>query len=414
MVGIVKDKVLLLDKIIISSLGIYMALVMIFDSRPEITNVINLFFVAYFILSLLAFYKSKRLIIDTFLMWFYLFGIALLIGVLFAPVSDYAIMICTTYLSLSIFLFINIKNMRNKKLIEKTLFVLTIAGLVNSLYSVYFYGVDGIINSITNGIRLGWEISSPNSYGLYSAFTALLLIYFYFYKGKKIYLILAILPIIIMFTSYSKKAFLVLAFSIILLVIYKYRKKSIKMIGSIFLVLAVIYIVLQAPALELLKLRLESMFSVVTNNDNNTSLYVDGSDQKREELILIGINFFEDSPIVGNGTGAYRFKSEAIFGMSTASHNNFIEIAVNHGLIGLFLYYTPIFIILISLLFHSLNKNDEVAFLIFILLFVITFIHGMSAITYTDKFYWFLISIGVSYHIYVIKPEKTLQDKLRT
>ena len=197
------EKIYLLEKVILYALGVYIALVMIYDSRPEVTKFINIFFVFYATLSLIQHYKSKKLSINTFFIWFYLFGLLLVLGVLFAPVTNYAIMICTTYLLLSVFLFINVNNMTNRITIEMVLFLFMVAGIANSLYAVYFYGIEGIINSITNGIRLGWEISAPNSYGLYSAITAILSFFFYLFRGRKVYLLIMVLPLLIMITSSS-------------------------------------------------------------------------------------------------------------------------------------------------------------------------------------------------------------------
>lgn len=65
----------------------------------------------------------------------------------------------------------------------------------------------------------------------------------------------------------------------------------------------------------------------------------------RNSMIREGIALWQASPIYGYGINQYRFVSS----YSTYSHNNYTELLVSFGIIGLVLYYS----ILLSLLFRS-------------------------------------------------------------
>ena len=46
-----------------------------------------------------------------------------------------------------------------------------------SIYAFILYGLDGIINAIGEGSRLGGEVNQENEFGLYSAVTFYWIIY---------------------------------------------------------------------------------------------------------------------------------------------------------------------------------------------------------------------------------------------
>jgi O-antigen ligase len=377
-------------------LGIYLCLVMIFDSRPNMTKLVNVFFVFYFTISLIRVLTKGRISFSKHISWFYAYWFLLIVGTLYSTDKDYSIGIVTTYLLLNIFSIVVANNIVDNNDMKKVVLIFLIAGVINALYAVQFYGLKEISNSIIYGRRLGWEISAPNSYGLYSAITAIILVYFYISGKNKLALLLSAIPITIMLTSYSKKAFLFFIVCLLSLVVFKYKKKSIKMIIKVSAILVIVFLILQIPVLETLNLRLGSLFSIITRDTTNTS-FVDSSDQLRVQLITEGIEMLKKAPLIGNGTGAYRFISLIYFGKNIASHNNFIEILVNNGIIGFLIYYIPILLLIFNGFKISIVKNDYLGWLLFTLLMGTTFIHGASAIVYTDKIYWFILTCNLAY-----------------
>lgn len=94
----------------------------------------------------------------------------------------------------------------------------------------------------------------------------------------------------------------------------------------------------------------------------------DYSSEVRGEMIPIAIMMFTISPIIGNGYAYFITHSGLnIMTQSYSTHNNYLEILVNYGLIGFLLYYSVIMYILFYL-FKAMKKNRMIRFLLAFLL----------------------------------------------
>nr|WP_144927974.1 O-antigen ligase family protein [Paenibacillus bovis] len=374
-------------------LAIYIASVYIYASVPSTTFISEIIFIIFLISVLFILYNKGTIEIAKEFIWFYVFGTYLLLGSMYSPDINYSLSLSRTYFLLIVFIYLIVALLNTRILIEKMVFYFSIAGIVYSVYCINLYGIDGIINSLTTGVRLGYEVGAPNSYGYYGAISTVLLIYLFMTRGKKVYLIASILPLIIVITSYSKKAFIIFVLSTLILLFFKYRKRTFKMITMLTLFGIGIYFVLQIPELELLKNRITSLINILQFDTNEST----ESDQIRVKLIGEGIRIFLENPFIGHGTGAFRFQIIENIGHEMSSHNNFIELAVNNGLLGLFLFYTPIILIIIRLLRIYSKFKDELSILLFILLVNNTFINGSSALTYLDKISFVILGISYAY-----------------
>ncbi len=124
-----------------------------------------------------------------------------------------------------------------------------------------------------------------------------------------------------------------------------------------------------------------------------------GSAKTRSFMIEKGIQLWQDSPLWGWGAGGFR--SNAFFG--AYSHNTFVEILVNYGLIGFSLFYGFFAIIFYEGL-KSPNKSKaslgmQMVFMLFVL--------GMWAVLFRSKSGWLFLGIAaycVSIRNLVAKP----------
>lgn len=73
----------------------------------------------------------------------------------------------------------------------------------------------------------------------------------------------------------------------------------------------------------------------------------------RMEFIKYGIEMWKQSPVWGNGNEAFRSE------YGTYSHNNYVELLANYGILGLCLFYSPILIILIVGYKRLLQTKDS-------------------------------------------------------
>ncbi|MBN8449610.1 MAG: O-antigen ligase family protein [Candidatus Accumulibacter sp.] len=102
-----------------------------------------------------------------------------------------------------------------------------------------------------------------------------------------------------------------------------------------------------------------------------------GEESLNERRLLIekGPDLFLDAPIFGHGMGQFRELS----GMGVYSHNNFIEVLVNQGLIGICLYY--------GLLAHAIYiifRRSRTLLPVFCLPIII-FSTDMTGVSYLDR-----------------------------
>ena len=119
-------------------------------------------------------------------------------------------------------------------------------------------------------------------------------------------------------------------------------------------------------------------------------------DQNRIDYIKYGIEQFKKNPIFGNGF----FSS--VYYLGTYTHNNFIELLINNGIVGLALYYIPHIVMLIRAI--KIGGKDKKASSFIFMLFASLMICDIGVITYYDRFIWILIATGVDL-LSVVKKE---------
>lgn len=223
-----------------------------------------------------------------------------------------------------------------------------------------------------NGGAIGiWLIGRCQNYFykfLYIAGTVVLL-YTVIYTGSRGSLIFVVLSVIVyMMISNPKKIILTLALSLVILfVVYQVCMN----IESVYNVLGV---------------RLEGLFSFVTGEGE-----VDASTLRRELYIENGIKWIEESPVIGYGVNSYRVMNEVATGRYTYSHNNFIEMMINWGMMGFIIYYFAHMYIIVKLFKYC--KNNKLCSIVFAMMVAEVACH-VSVVTYIDFFQNLLLCVG--------------------
>lgn len=124
-----------------------------------------------------------------------------------------------------------------------------------------------------------------------------------------------------------------------------------------------------------------------------------GSTAQRKYFIETGWVYFTDKPLFGYGTGGFAAME------GTYAHNNYIEVMVNTGIIGLLTYYSMhIYLIYKS---FKLPKSDLKYILMFFMLTIT--VMDIAVVSYYSKFD-ILVLLFVS--ILIHEQNNTLQDKL--
>lgn len=144
-----------------------------------------------------------------------------------------------------------------------------------------------------------------------------------------------------MFLSGGRKFIIIPAIFLYILLLFKKdshgRKHLVKYTGVVIaLVIAVYYLIMNVPAFyAVIGERMESLFSFIhTGHDISGK-----SAEIRATMIEIGFNRWLDSLIWGYGFDSFKHYNRLMTGNFYYSHNNYIELLYDLGIIGFAIYY---------------------------------------------------------------------------
>lgn len=243
----------------------------------------------------------------------------------------------------------------------------------------------------------GWN---GNGIGLSAVSGALLAFYFMIkhigaWKKLLYFAVFAFFTYIAVYTG-SRTAIVFLILSVILCV---YLLKPQKIIRNTILVTVILwgafYICMNVePVYNVLGIRFEGIFASITGEGE-----VDSSTLLRNKYRENGITWIKESPVIGYGTDAYRSMNASVTGRRTYSHNNFIEIAINWGIMG-FCFYYGFYLWCLRNLWKK-HQNDLLTICIMVVLFVYSCAH-YGTVTYYEIWQNLILCVATA----VIKYEQ--------
>ena len=288
------------------------------------------------------------------------------------------------YISMFFVIFVVILVVDTEKDIEFLLNAFALASLVQCVYMLSVYGTDiiSVIVESEEGMRIGDEVSNSNSVGISFAIGYIISLYFLlnekmsFYK-KIFYAILVIVGFVFGLLSGSRKALILLLIgSFIILFLKNATKKNIiKTFFGILLACTVMYIMYDLISSNPLFSTVNDRFTSLTEGLQNNSK-LDYSSKERFYMIKTGWTAFMESPLIGKGLYAsYKY-------FATYSHNNFIEILMNTGIIGFAIFYYPYMTGLYD--FTKINRNEKL-YSVMLVIFLWVLLGGYGMVTYYSK-----------------------------
>ncbi|MBO4950831.1 MAG: O-antigen ligase family protein [Clostridia bacterium] len=365
----------------IFSLAIYIATVFVFSSNEELNIISQAAFFVMCACSFLYILTEKRAFyVNGTVLW--LFGLFLLA---FASLSwsmdvTYGTGKIITLVQLIILcIFANV-------IIDTPYKVsFTINSIIFSGYVMYFYtfatiGIDGVLSMLADEVRIGGNVNQENAFGYYSAIVFAFALYQFIYNKKRWQIVFLPLPVLMGLMSGSKKCLLLLLVATFLLIALKDKKKLITRAAFALAIIALLAFILYR--LGVMELVLNRFDDALQGKDTSTI--------KRQLYIDFGLEKIKERPILGYGIEQYGLLFEQTFGSFHPSHNNYIQIAVSFGIIGLSFWYGAYVYFLIVGVKHF-YKNNMAPLLVFITL--MTFVNDITTTTLLNKFTYVLLAL---------------------
>ncbi len=277
--------------------------------------------------------------------------------------------------------------LRDKACIKQFLFLLACSGGV--LFVVLLTNEVLHIDNRLGSTLTGGNTNNFAEYVMITFFAAVITVIVAKRKSTKIIaLIMCVLELYMLFLSGGRKYILCPA---IMIVIFAWRKmNTISLAKKILLLVGV---VLGFAVLWNIMMTNEVLYESIGKRFEADSMEAGAGN--RFELFANGVYFFIRSPILGHGENAYTELNSAVFGINMYSHNTYVELLTNLGLVGFLLYYIPYFKTIMALRKASRKRTkDNLAFLFCAFMLATLFLHAgiiayMSATLLTQ-----LVAIG--------------------
>lgn len=276
-------------------------------------------------------------------------------------------------LPIIIMAFATITFIKKNQRVNDVLFIIYIVALL-----MLFYLVTHVEDLV--GVRLSKSLNeegedlvwNSNGVGINLCFALFAGFILFFHQKRHLfirlfYIITAIIMIIAVLLTGSRKSLLILLMPVLIFLYIKQKKHFVIILLCLPIIgFLVYYLIMNVDIFyEVMGSRIEEMIAILSDDTTGSE------DDSRIILIEFGLNNFLDNPLLGVGIDNFRLLSEQIFpGKNFYAHNNYVELLVDVGIIGLFIYYRAYIYIYSKLRNHSdMLSIWGIAFL-FILLFL--------------------------------------------
>lgn len=265
------------------------------------------------------------------------------------------------------------------------------SGIVLIAYCFFFYGGSVIFSTIFAGERLNSDFANVNLIGMLCAVNIIISINKFVYDKRKIYLAAIIPASIVIVATGSRKALIMAVmgtciYFVIRAVEEKRIRSALKIIVGLLCVIGMIVMMDRFTFFAGINSRMDGLFALFTGKGK-----VDSSTLLRQQYIQIGIEQFKTHPLLGIGMGNARIIAYKLTGHDTYLHNNFVELLVDGGIVGLSIYYSIYVYLMINLVKKIKLRLPYTAVLIVIL--IVMLIADIGMVSYYSKITYFYFMI---------------------
>ena len=375
-----------LSELIMGLFFIYMITYHLFSERAETLYISQSVMLVLLLCLFLYFLRHRKFILSWRMAFVILWCLTSLLSYFVSPLQSDSFSRWLTIFQLCVFLILLSHYLDTDKKIDQALRCMLYSYIVLGFYMVYVYGF-GLFSPEFMDVRVGDEVSQINTLGMSLAYGSVFsFFYFYIKKKKWVLFFVVFLTILSSFTG-SRKAIVIIAIGIIGILSQEFRFDKRRMFRNIILVLIVAIALSSLSYFEMVLSRFDGILSLLSGESQ-----ADSSANVRFTMILKGIDLFWEKPIFGSGLGTFKYYWSDNVSGRMYSHNNYIELLVNGGIVSFVVYYFNY----IYLLFAISKKRTQTSILLLTIL-SITMIVDLFVVSYYAKDVYIMIAIYYGY-----------------
>lgn len=373
----------------------------IFNAKAEGRNYISLILLGVlFIYFLLNTLKTGSIKISKIFKWYFTFSFLSLMSFIFSIMPQNSFEKISSFSFNLIMILILSNYIDSLEKLEDILKILVVCGFINAL--ILLMGTN--YSQVTTYNRAGNQIGNVNLIAMQITYSLISLFIIYrkqAYKGK--YTLMGMSMVIAILFTGSRKGIMSIVLFLALIMIFKDIKNIIKstrniIIGVIIIVILLTIVMNNDFLYTVLGSRIEEMINMITgNNVTERSLNI------RNDMITLGLEWFKYRPIWGYGIDTYKVIYNSFYGIDFYAHNNYIELLVDLGIVGVLYFYSRYIVYIIKFIKIKIYKHRYV-YMLFSFLLVQLFI-DIAAVTYDYRLLLIMLTI-VDRFIYLYNKER--------
>ncbi len=336
------------------------------------------------------FSRQRKLLLPIEFIGFWIFLTLMVMSALWAPEPDISITLSLTFFQLLVFGVVAI----NILVSRRSIMPLAIGLVAGLLWAVFVALNENDFSLAANAVssRIGSVLVNPNSYAISLFMGCMVVGYLYQSSNNKLVKMLLVGSALlflqqIIFYSGSRKGivaiFLIYPVYLLLQQTFRPNRRLPRFILTCCLILGFCVVAWQIVEHSPFFYRIEGLqYEIVEGMRGN--------------MVRYGVELWRDKPLLGQGAGQF-----GIFHYSrTYSHNNYVELLANNGLIGLLAYYSFFVLLLRKYLHLFRTRHLAVSWLAWLLSFVLMLLFfDMGMVSYYEKTTWlsYIVLVVIGY-----------------
>lgn len=343
----------------------------------------NFLFLMFLIFAALDIFNKKKIKINNIMLVYFFVCTYAAVSCLWAPIFSDAITRTMTVLQLSVMLLVTYNSFSRQECISFLVRCIWIGGLCLCIAFLSQYSFGEVIESYTTKFRLGEKIAPLNAVGRNIAIFNVVNIYYIVIHKQIRYVAPLLLGIVIMSATQSRTSILLCFMGGLVIVAFKICESRLARFATVLIGAVLILITVRSDVVHAMFWRVYKMFIFLADTSN---MDVDYSAFVRLNFIKKGLSFISEKPLIGYGiASSYHLLEGDYF------HNNYIQIWVELGIIGMLSYYGPMLYIILKALRRPKEEGNIIGVLFVAMILAGDFVNT----TYYHKFTYILLSIAM-------------------